>query len=125
MKFEAWQIRMVPQGFPAVRKMTGQRKRQLKARLRDSTFDEWQQAMGALERSHFAAARTIAAGEPTSISCFSPSHSRNYWRAHMTTNRLAPQGWVDRGNRHLAMIKRSHEAEWVLRNGQPTIQCRK
>lgn len=61
----------------------------------------------------------------------------------MTTNRLAtrvasakdgyldlgpypttPQGWVDRGNLHLAMIKRAHEVEWVLRNGQPTIQCR-
>jgi hypothetical protein len=50
---EAWEVRMVPQGFPAVRKMTGQRKRQLQARLRDSTFDEWQQAMGALERSAF------------------------------------------------------------------------
>lgn len=50
---EAWQVRMVPQGFPAVRKMTGQRKRQLKARLKDSTFDEWQQVMSALERSGF------------------------------------------------------------------------
>lgn len=50
---EAWQARMVPQGFPPVRKMTSQRKRQLKARLRDSTFDEWQQAMAALERSAF------------------------------------------------------------------------
>jgi uncharacterized protein YdaU (DUF1376 family) len=50
---EAWQARMVPQGFPPVRKMTTARKRQLRARLRDSTFDEWQQAMGALERSAF------------------------------------------------------------------------
>lgn len=50
---EAWQARMVPQGFPPVRKMTTARKRQLRARLRDSTFDEWQQAMGALERSSF------------------------------------------------------------------------
>jgi uncharacterized protein YdaU (DUF1376 family) len=50
---EAWQVRMVPQGFPPVRKMTSQRTRQLKARLKDSTFEEWQQAMSALERSAF------------------------------------------------------------------------
>ncbi len=50
---DAWQERMVPQGFPAIRKMTGQRERQLKARLRDSTLDEWMQAMAALERSAF------------------------------------------------------------------------
>jgi hypothetical protein len=60
----------------------------------------------------------------------------------MTTNRLAiraapsvqsgymdlgpfpttPQGWVDRGNLHLARIKRAHELEWVLSNGQPKLQ---
>ena len=50
---DAWQERMVPQGFPAIRKMTGQRERQLAARLRDSTLDEWLQAMAALERSAF------------------------------------------------------------------------
>jgi uncharacterized protein YdaU (DUF1376 family) len=50
---EAWQTRMVPQGFPSIRKMTAQRDRQLKARLRDSTLDEWQQAMAAMERSAF------------------------------------------------------------------------
>jgi uncharacterized protein YdaU (DUF1376 family) len=50
---EAWQSRMVPLGFPAIRKMTGQRDRQLKARLKDSTLDEWLQAMAALERSKF------------------------------------------------------------------------
>jgi uncharacterized protein YdaU (DUF1376 family) len=50
---DAWQERMVPQGFPAIRKMTGQRERQLNARLRDSTLDEWMQAMSALERSAF------------------------------------------------------------------------
>jgi hypothetical protein len=50
---EAWQSRMVPQGFPAIRKMTGQRERLLRARLRDSTLDEWLQAMAALERSAF------------------------------------------------------------------------
>lgn len=50
---EAWHERMVPQGFPAVRKMTAQRKRQLKARLRDSTMDEWQRVFDALERSAF------------------------------------------------------------------------
>lgn len=50
---EAWNSRMVPQGFPAVRKMTGTRQRQLKARLRENSIDEWQQAMAALERSSF------------------------------------------------------------------------
>jgi len=50
---DAWQTRMVPQGFPSIRKMTAQRERQLKARLRDSTLDEWLQAMAALERSSF------------------------------------------------------------------------
>ncbi len=50
---DAWQDRMVPQGFPAIRKITGQRDRQLAARLRDSTLDEWLQAMAALERSAF------------------------------------------------------------------------
>lgn len=50
---EAWQTRMVPQGFPAIRKITGQRERLLRARLKDSTLDEWMQAMSALERSAF------------------------------------------------------------------------
>jgi uncharacterized protein YdaU (DUF1376 family) len=50
---EAWTERMVPQGFPAVRKMTDTRRRQLRARLRDSTIEEWQQAMDAMERSAF------------------------------------------------------------------------
>jgi hypothetical protein len=50
---EAWQKRMVPLGFPAVAKMTGQRERQLAARLKDSTLEEWQRAMDALERSAF------------------------------------------------------------------------
>lgn len=50
---EAWKVRMVPQGFPPIRKMTAQRTRQLDARIRDSTFDEWQDAMAALERSAF------------------------------------------------------------------------
>jgi uncharacterized protein YdaU (DUF1376 family) len=50
---EAWQERMVPLGFPAIRKMTGQRERMLSARLKDSTLDEWLQAMSALERSAF------------------------------------------------------------------------
>lgn len=50
---EAWQGRMVPQGFPAIRKLTGQRERLLNARLRDSTLDEWSEAMAALERSSF------------------------------------------------------------------------
>lgn len=50
---EAWAIRMVPQGFPAVRKMNPTRERLLRARLKDCTFDEWQQAFAALERSDF------------------------------------------------------------------------
>lgn len=50
---EAWHERMVPLGFPAVRKMTSQRERQLAARLKDSTLEEWQRAMDALERSAF------------------------------------------------------------------------
>lgn len=50
---EAWHQRMVPLGFPAVAKMTAQRERQLTARLKDSTLDEWQRAMDALERSAF------------------------------------------------------------------------
>lgn len=50
---DAWQTRMVPQGFPAIRKMTGQRERLLNARLKDSTLEEWMQAMSALERSAF------------------------------------------------------------------------
>lgn len=50
---EAWQQRMVPQGFPAIRKITGQRDRQLAARLKDSSLDEWLEAMAAMERSAF------------------------------------------------------------------------
>jgi uncharacterized protein YdaU (DUF1376 family) len=50
---EAWNQRMVPQGFPAVRRLTDQRRKHLKARLRENTIEEWQQAMSALERSEF------------------------------------------------------------------------
>lgn len=50
---EAWHSRMVPLGFPAVAKMTAQRDRQLAARLKDSTLEEWQRVMDALERSAF------------------------------------------------------------------------
>ena len=50
---EAWRTRMVPLGFPAVAKMTATREKQLRARLRDSTIEEWQRAMDALERSAF------------------------------------------------------------------------
>jgi uncharacterized protein YdaU (DUF1376 family) len=50
---EAWHTRFVPRGHPAVAKMTAQRERQLKARLRDCTLEEWQRAMDALERSSF------------------------------------------------------------------------
>jgi hypothetical protein len=50
---DAWHQRMVPLGFPAVAKMTGDRERKLRARLKDSTLEEWQRAMDALERSAF------------------------------------------------------------------------
>lgn len=50
---EAWQTRMVPLGFPRIAKMTAQRDRQLAARLKDSTLEDWQRAMDALERSAF------------------------------------------------------------------------
>jgi hypothetical protein len=51
---DAWQERMVPLGFPAIRKVTGQRDRQLRARLREyPLLDDWQRAFSALERSAF------------------------------------------------------------------------
>lgn len=50
---EAWELRMVPQGFPAVRRMTGTRERHLRARLKENSFDDWQRAFAALERSAF------------------------------------------------------------------------
>lgn len=50
---DAWRSRMVPQGFPDIAKLTGQRERMLTARLRDSPIEEWQRVMDALERSSF------------------------------------------------------------------------
>jgi uncharacterized protein YdaU (DUF1376 family) len=50
---DAWQTRMVAAGFSPIAKMTGDRERKLKARLKDSTLDEWQRAMDAMERSAF------------------------------------------------------------------------
>jgi hypothetical protein len=50
---EAWNVRMVPQGFPAVKRLTDTRRKHLRARLRENTFEEWDQAMSALERSEF------------------------------------------------------------------------
>lgn len=50
---EAWNERMVPQGFPAVQRITGTRERQLRARIRENTVDDFQRAMAALERSAF------------------------------------------------------------------------
>lgn len=50
---EAWQGRMVAAGFSPIAKMTGDRERKLNARLKDSTLDEWQRAMDAMERSAF------------------------------------------------------------------------
>lgn len=50
---DAWKQRMVPQGFPDIAKITGQRDRLLSARLKDCTLDEWMRAFAALERSAF------------------------------------------------------------------------
>jgi uncharacterized protein YdaU (DUF1376 family) len=50
---EAWNLRMVPQGFAAVRRLTDQRRKQTKARLRENTFDDWQAVFAAIERSAF------------------------------------------------------------------------
>lgn len=50
---EAWEMRMVPQGFPAVRRMTAERERHLRARLKENSFEDWQKAFAALERSAF------------------------------------------------------------------------
>lgn len=53
MVVEAWNERMVPQGFPAVRRLTGTRLKYLNARIRDNSIEDFQKAMGALERSRF------------------------------------------------------------------------
>lgn len=50
---DAWHTRFVPLGHPAVAKMTALREKQLNARLKDCSLDEWQRAMDALERSAF------------------------------------------------------------------------
>jgi uncharacterized protein YdaU (DUF1376 family) len=50
---DAWEERMVPLGFPRIAKMTGDRERKLRARLKDSTLEEWLRAFSALERSAF------------------------------------------------------------------------
>jgi hypothetical protein len=50
---DAWHERMVPLGFPRIAKMTGDRERKLRARLKDSTLEEWLRAFAALERSSF------------------------------------------------------------------------
>jgi uncharacterized protein YdaU (DUF1376 family) len=50
---EAWHERMVPKGFPAVARMTADREKKLRARLRENTLDDWMRAFDALERSAF------------------------------------------------------------------------
>jgi uncharacterized protein YdaU (DUF1376 family) len=50
---DAWQGRMVAAGFAPIARMTGDRERKLRARLKDSTLEEWQRAMDAMERSAF------------------------------------------------------------------------
>jgi uncharacterized protein YdaU (DUF1376 family) len=51
---EAWQDRMVPLGYAAIRKLTPERRRRLKARIREyPDLDDWQRAFSALERSTF------------------------------------------------------------------------
>lgn len=51
---DAWQERMVPLGYSAIRKLTTERKRRLRARIKEfPDLDDWQRAFGALERSGF------------------------------------------------------------------------
>lgn len=50
---DGWNQRMVPQGFPAVQRITGTRERHLKARIRENSLADFQRAMAALERSAF------------------------------------------------------------------------
>lgn len=53
MVVEAWNERMVPQGFPAVKRVTGTREKYLKARIRENNLADFETAMSALERSSF------------------------------------------------------------------------
>ena len=51
---DAWQERMVPLGYSAIRKLTTERKRRLRARIKEyPDLEDWQRAFGALERSGF------------------------------------------------------------------------
>jgi uncharacterized protein YdaU (DUF1376 family) len=50
---DAWNDRMVRQGFPRVERVTGTRLKYLKARIRENTVADFQRAMDALERSSF------------------------------------------------------------------------
>jgi uncharacterized protein YdaU (DUF1376 family) len=50
---EAWNDRMVRLGLPAVRRLTPTRKRQLQARIRENSINDWKLAMDAIERSPF------------------------------------------------------------------------
>jgi hypothetical protein len=86
---EAWHSRMVPLGFPAVAKMTGQRERQLRARLKDSTLEEWQRAMDALERSAFCRGENDRGWRADFDFLLQPKSFTKFWKVHMTTNRLA------------------------------------
>lgn len=50
---EAWNDLAKDCGLPTVKKLNATRKRQLKARLKENTLDEWKQAFAAIERSPF------------------------------------------------------------------------
>ena len=50
---EAWNDLAKDCGLPTIKKLNATRKRQLKARLKENTLDEWKQAFAAIERSPF------------------------------------------------------------------------
>jgi len=50
---EAWNATADRLGLPAVRKLTPERRRKLKTRIRQNTIDEFTEAISAIERSRF------------------------------------------------------------------------
>jgi hypothetical protein len=50
---EVWNAMAERTGLPRVRRLTDARRKQLKARIRENTLDEWTEAIAAIERSDF------------------------------------------------------------------------
>ena len=50
---EVWNAMAERTGLPRVRRLTDTRRKQLKARIRENTLDEWTEAIAAIERSDF------------------------------------------------------------------------